>query len=114
MWCFRGRIRFPWCSSSRERESEPGTMAAGAGVRGVRGAGSWAVAPASPGSVDRSIRWHHCGAIHYAERGEPSMKLQFASDLPAERLILILPGETARNLKLFQRYLAEEQQQEKD
>ena len=42
------------------------------------------------------------------------MKLQFVSDLPAERLILILPGETARNLKLFQRYLAEEQQQEKD
>ena len=42
------------------------------------------------------------------------MKLQFASDLPAERLILVLPGETARDLKLFQCYLAEEQQQQKD
>lgn len=42
------------------------------------------------------------------------MKLQFASDVPAERLILLLPGETAQNLKAFQRYLAEEQQQQKD
>jgi hypothetical protein len=42
------------------------------------------------------------------------MKLQFASDLPAERLILMLPGETARDLKWFQRYLAEEQHQHKD
>ena len=42
------------------------------------------------------------------------MKLQFAPDLPAERLILVLPGETARDLKLFQRYLAEEQQQKRD
>jgi hypothetical protein len=42
------------------------------------------------------------------------MKLQFAPDLPAERLILVLPGETARDLKLFQRYLAEEQQQQRD
>jgi hypothetical protein len=42
------------------------------------------------------------------------MKLQFAPDLPVERLILTLPGETARDLKLFQRYLAEEQHQQKD
>src|SRR6266849_2195092 len=114
MWSFQDRIRFPRCTSRREEESEAGTMETGVGVRGVRRTGGRAVAPAGPGPVYRGVRVHHCGAIHHPQRGEPSMKLQFAPDLPAERLILVLPGETARDLKLFQRYLAEEQQQQKD
>ncbi len=42
------------------------------------------------------------------------MKLSFHSSLPPERLHLSLAGETARDLRLFQQYLHEAQQQDQD
>jgi len=42
------------------------------------------------------------------------MKLSFHSSLPPERLHLSLAGETASNLRLFQQYLHEVQQQNQD
>jgi len=42
------------------------------------------------------------------------MKLQFAPAFPDERLVLTVPGVTAHDLTLFQRYLSEELQQKRD